>query len=83
MTDVSAITVKELIDTRLGRPVVMEACQVKTQAITNWIRDEQIPARHYLTFQRLCREHGVPAPAHLFFGETAPRPASPKARVCA
>ncbi len=56
---------------RLGRPAVMRACGVKTQAITNWIADDRIPASHYPAFRRLCEASGAPIPEHLFFGAAA------------
>jgi hypothetical protein len=62
--------VRETVN-RLGRPAVMSACGVKTQAITNWIADGRIPPNHYSAFRRLCEINGSPTPDHLFFGAAA------------
>ena len=66
----NSTTVRELID-RLTRRAVMVECNVKTQAVTNWIANDRIPTDHYLAFRNLCAQAQEPVPDHLFFGEAA------------
>lgn len=70
MDDVYEMSVRELI-AALGRSAIIDACGVKTQAVTNWIAAGAIPPGHFPAIRRLCEATGIAVPERLFFGAAA------------
>jgi hypothetical protein len=44
---------------KLGRRVVAAACQVRPNAVTNWIARGEVPAEHRLTVWQLALDAGI------------------------
>ncbi|MBR0651368.1 helix-turn-helix domain-containing protein [Roseomonas terrae] len=54
-----AMSVQDLMKALGGGVAVSEACAVSPQAVSNWIAEGRIPARHHPAVWRLAQAHGV------------------------